>query len=49
MYDFFVKVISVRTGIPPETVKAELYDNPLIFHTFTFSKFARFQAKERII
>jgi F420-non-reducing hydrogenase small subunit len=49
MYDFFVKVISVRTGIPPETVKAELYDNPFIFHTFTFSKFARFQAKERII
>ena len=49
MYDFFVKVISVRTGIRPEIVKKELYDNPFIFHTFTFSKFARFKAKERVI
>ncbi|MGQ9506764.1 MAG: F420-nonreducing hydrogenase [Candidatus Bathycorpusculaceae bacterium] len=49
MYAFFVKVISKRTGIPEEKVKAELYRNPFIFHTFIFSKFARSKARERII
>ncbi|MDH7477363.1 MAG: F420-nonreducing hydrogenase [Candidatus Bathyarchaeota archaeon] len=49
MYAFLVKVISKRTGIPEEKVKEELYNNPFIFHTFIFSKFARSKARERII
>ncbi len=49
MYAFFVKVISKRTSIPEETVKEELYRNPFIFHTFIFSKFERFKARDRVI
>lgn len=49
MYTLLVKVISKRTGIPDEKVKEELYRNPFIFHTFIFSKFERFKARERII
>ena len=49
MYAFFVKVISKRTSIPEEKVKEELYRNPFIFHTFIFSKFERFKARERVI
>jgi len=49
MYAFLVKVMSARTGISEETVKEELYRNPFIFHTFVFSKLARFQARERVI
>jgi F420-non-reducing hydrogenase small subunit len=49
MYAFLVKVISKRTSIPEEKVKEELYRNPFIFHTFIFSKFERFKARERII
>jgi F420-non-reducing hydrogenase small subunit len=49
MYTLLVKVISKRTGIPEEKVKEELYRNPFIFHTFTFSKFERFKARERVI
>ena len=49
MYAFFVKVISKRTSIPEEKVKDELYRNPFIFHTFIFSKFERFKARERVI
>jgi len=49
MYDFLVKVISKRTSIPEEKVKEELYRNPFIFHTFTFSRFERFKARERVI
>ncbi|MDH7564103.1 MAG: hypothetical protein QHH24_04380 [Candidatus Bathyarchaeota archaeon] len=46
---FLIKVISTRTGIPQEKVKEELYQNPFIFHTFIFSKFERFKARERVI
>jgi F420-non-reducing hydrogenase small subunit len=49
LYSFLVKVISTRTGIPEEKVKEELYRNPFIFHTFIFSKFERFKARERVI
>ena len=49
MYAFLVKVISKRTNIPEEKVKEELYRNPFIFHTFTFSRFERFKARERVI
>ena len=49
MYTLLVKVISKRTGIPEEKVKEELYRNPFIFHTFIFSKFERFKARERVI
>ncbi|MEM3597226.1 MAG: F420-nonreducing hydrogenase [Candidatus Bathyarchaeia archaeon] len=49
IYALLVKVISKRTGIPEETVKKELYRNPFVFHTFIFSKFERFKARERII
>ncbi|MEM2514283.1 MAG: F420-nonreducing hydrogenase [Candidatus Bathyarchaeia archaeon] len=49
IYGLLVKVISKRTGIPEEKVKKELYSNPFIFHTFIFSKFERFKARERII
>jgi len=49
IYTFLVKVISKRTSIPEETVKEELYRNPFIFHTFIFSKFERFKARERVI
>ena len=49
MYDFLVRIISLRTGISPEKVKEELYRNPFIFHTFTFSKFVRYKSKERVI
>jgi hypothetical protein len=42
-------VISKRTSIPEEKVKEELYRNPFIFHTFIFSKFERFKARERVI
>jgi len=49
MYAFLVKVISVRTSIPEEELKKELYRNPFIFHTFIFSRFERFKARERII
>jgi len=49
MYAFLVKVISARTSIPEEELKKELYRNPFIFHTFIFSRFERFKARERII
>lgn len=49
MYAFLIKVISKRTSIPEKKVKEELYRNPFIFHTFIFSKFERFKARERII
>ncbi|MEM3536447.1 MAG: F420-nonreducing hydrogenase [Candidatus Bathyarchaeia archaeon] len=49
VYAFLVKVISKRTNIPEEKVKEELYRNPFIFHTFIFSRFERFKARERII
>jgi F420-non-reducing hydrogenase small subunit len=49
MYTFLITVISKRTGIPEEEVKKELYRNPFIFHTFIFSKFERFKARERVI
>jgi len=49
MYAFLIQVISKRTSIPQEDVKKELYRNPFIFHTFIFSKFERFKARERII
>lgn len=49
MYAFLIKVISTRTSIPEETVKEELHRNPFIFHTFIFSRFERFKARERVI
>jgi F420-non-reducing hydrogenase small subunit len=49
IYTFLIKVISKRTGISEEKVKEELYRNPFIFHTFIFSKFERFKARERVI
>jgi F420-non-reducing hydrogenase small subunit len=49
IYKFLVKVISKRTGISEKKVKEELYRNPFIFHTFIFSKFERFKARERVI
>lgn len=49
IYAFLVKIISTRTGIPEETVKEELYRNPFIFHTFIFSRFERFKARERVV
>ena len=49
MYAFLIKVISKRTGIPDKKVKEELYRNPFVFHTFIFSKFERFKARERVI
>jgi F420-non-reducing hydrogenase small subunit len=49
MYAFLVQVISKRTGIPEGIVKAELYRNPFVFHTFIFSKFERSKARERVI
>jgi F420-non-reducing hydrogenase small subunit len=49
IYALLVKVIATRTGIPEETVSKELYRNPFVFHTFIFSKFERFKARERVI
>ncbi len=49
IYTFLVKVISKRTAIPEENIKKELYRNPFVFHTFIFSKFERFKARERVI
>jgi F420-non-reducing hydrogenase small subunit len=49
MYAFLVKVISRRTGVPEEKIREELYKTPFIFHTFIFSRFDRFKARERII
>jgi len=49
IYSFLVKVISKRSGVPEDKVKAELHRNPFIFHTFIFSRFERFKARERII
>jgi len=49
MYAFLVNVISKRTSISGEKVKEELYRNPFVFHTFIFSKFERFKARERVI
>jgi hypothetical protein len=49
MYAFLIKVISARTGIQEEKVKEELFRNPFIFHTFIFSKFERYKARERVI
>ncbi|MFQ6064515.1 MAG: F420-nonreducing hydrogenase [Candidatus Bathyarchaeia archaeon] len=49
MYAFFVKVISKRTSISEDRVKEELYRTPFIFHTFIFSKFERFKARERVV
>lgn len=49
IYAFLVKVISKRTSIPEEKVKEELHRNPFVFHTFIFSKFERFKARERVI
>jgi len=49
MYSLLVQVISKRTSISEEKVKEELYRNPFVFHTFIFSKFERFKARERVI
>lgn len=49
MYNLLVKVTCKRTGVEEEKVKEELYRNPFIFHTFIFSRFERFKARERII
>jgi F420-non-reducing hydrogenase small subunit len=49
MYAFLVKVIATRTGINEETIKAELYRNPFVFHTFIFSSFERAKAREKVI
>jgi len=49
IYSFLIKVISTRTGISEEKVKEELHRNPFIFHTFIFSRFERFKARERVI
>jgi len=49
LYPFLIKVLSARTSIPEEKVKEELYRNPFIFHTFIFSKFERFKARERVV
>ena len=49
IYALLVKVISKRTSMPEDKVKKELYRNPFVFHTFIFSRFERFKARERII
>ena len=49
VYSFLIRVISKRTSIPEEKVREELYRNPFVFHTFIFSKFERFKARERVI
>jgi F420-non-reducing hydrogenase small subunit len=49
LYSFLIKVISKGTGIAEEKIKKELYSNPFVFHTFIFSKFARFKSRERIV
>jgi len=49
IYAFLVKVTSARTGISEDEVRKELYRNPFLFHTFIFSRFERFKARERII
>lgn len=49
MYAFLVKVIASRTSINEETIKAELYRNPFVFHTFIFSSFERAKAREKVI
>jgi F420-non-reducing hydrogenase small subunit len=49
IYGMLINVISRRTGIPESKVRKELYRNPFIFHTFIFSKIARFQSRERVI
>jgi len=49
MHAFLINVISKRTSIPEETIRAELYRNPFIFHTFIFSRFERSKARERVI
>jgi len=49
IYAFMVKVFSHRTGIPEERIRKELHRNPFVFHTFIFSRLARFKSKERII
>lgn len=49
IYALLIKVIAARTGITEENVKKELYRNPFVFHTFIFSRFERFKARERVI
>jgi F420-non-reducing hydrogenase small subunit len=49
IYTLLVKVISKRTNIAEEKIRKELYRNPFVFHTFIFSRFERFKARERII
>jgi len=49
IYALLVNVISRRTGISQESVRKQLHRNPFIFHTFIFSKLARFQSMERVI
>lgn len=49
IYSFLIKIISRRTGIKEEKIKNELHRNPFIFHTFIFTKMARFQSLERVI
>ncbi|MEM2094390.1 MAG: hypothetical protein QXI32_03735, partial [Candidatus Bathyarchaeia archaeon] len=49
IYLLLVRALSKRTGIPEDKIKKELYRNPFVFHTFIFSKFERFKARERII
>jgi F420-non-reducing hydrogenase small subunit len=49
IYALLVNVISRRTGIPQERIRNELHRNPFVFHTFIFSKLARFQSRERVI
>lgn len=49
IYGLLVNVISRRTGIPGESISKELHRNPFVFHTFIFSKLARFKSRERIV
>jgi F420-non-reducing hydrogenase small subunit len=49
IYGMLINVISRRTGIAESKVRKELHRNPFIFHTFIFSKLARFQSRERVI
>jgi F420-non-reducing hydrogenase small subunit len=50
LYNVLVDIVSRRTGIEVDVVRAELYTNPFIFHTFIFSnKVERFKAMERVV
>ncbi|MFQ6075276.1 MAG: F420-nonreducing hydrogenase [Candidatus Bathyarchaeia archaeon] len=50
LYNILIRIISVRTQIPIEEVKKEIYHAPFVFHAIPFSKrIERFKSKRKMV